>query len=529
MTISYFNQLLKRVINMKKLIYTSISSVLLFLSLTAYAADDMSSLPKDIQTIMTKPTYEHANWGLIVKDLTSGKMIYQLNTNQLLMPASVSKTISVAALLNEFGNDYTFKTPVYALGPVDKQGVLDGDLVLVAKGDLVMGGRVNEENKIDYTNFDHVDANALPGTTLTKQDPLAGLQSLARQVKASGIKVINGSVKIDTSMFETLTKRENVLSPIMINENLYDVEVAPGMINQTAVVKLRPQLKDTIIINKVMTVEKGKPSEITITKDEAKDQFEIKGQVALGDNIVNVYPIEHPEVFAKAAFEQALQHEGIMIKNNIMTNQTSGQNKYSDLQPVAILVSPPLIEYAKLILKVSHNMGANLVPLLLASAHDKTSYNDGMKLLGDFIYTKLGISKNEISYGDAAGGSENYVTPVALMKLLDYVYKLPKQQFKQFIYTLPILGVDGSLSIVAVDTPAKGHVFAKTGTGIAYNRLSGSFLLTSKALAGFYQNEKQDWIAFFVVVNQGMMDNVMDVLDVNNDLGLIANVLYEQK
>lgn len=513
---------------MKKYILAGFSTLFLLMTATSHAADDLSLLPSDIQTIMAKPVYSHARWGLIVKDLNSGKILYQYNTNQLMIPASASKTITVAALLSEFGPDYTFKTPVYALGTVDKQGVLDGDLVLVAKGDLVMGGRVNTDNKIEYTNFDHVDANALPGATLTKQDPLSGLRSLAKQVKASGIKVVNGSVSIDVSMFQPITKRENVLNPVMINENLYDVEVTPGLLHQSANIKLRPQLNDTVIINKVTTVEKGKPSSITIDKDETKNQFVIQGQIALnGQTIVNTYPIEDPQAFAKTAFEQALQQQGIIIKNNLVIKQNNnGKDKYAGLKPVAILVSPPLIEYAKLILKVSHNMGANLVPLLLASAHDKKTYDDGMKLLGGFIHDKLGIKKDEISYGDAAGGNENYVTSVAVMKLLEYVYKLPKEQFQQFIYTLPILGVDGSLSIVATQSKAKNHVFAKTGTGIIYNRLFGNFMLTSKALAGFYQMQNQDWAAFFVVVNQGVLNDVMDVLDVNNDLGLIANALY---
>lgn len=512
---------------MKKFILAGFSTFLLSISMISHA-DELSVFPAEIQTIMAKPAYAHAKWGVIVKDLNSGQLLYQYNTNQLMIPASASKTITVAALLNQFGSDYTFKTPVYALGTVNKQGVLDGDLVLVAKGDLVMGGRVNADNKIDFTNFDHIDANALPGATLTKQDPLSGLQSLAKQVKASGIKVINGSVKIDISLFQPITKRENILNPIMINENLYDVEVTAGALNQVANVKLRPQLKDTVIINKVMTVGKGKPSEITITRNETKDQFEIQGQIALDSQaIVNTYPIEDPQSFAKAAFEQALQQQGIIIKNQITIKENNhGQHNYAGRQPVAVLVSPPLIEYAKLILKVSHNMGANLVPLLLASAHDKKTYNDGMKLLGDFIHDKLGIDKSEISYGDAAGGNENYVTPIAMMKLLNYVYKLPKDQFQQFIYTLPILGVDGSLSIVATQSPAKNHVFAKTGTGIIYNRLFGNFLLTSKALAGFYQLHNQDWAAFFIVVNQGVLNNVMDIFEVNNDLGLIANALY---
>jgi hypothetical protein len=48
---------------------------------------------------------------------------------------------------------------------------------------------------------------------------------------------------------------------------------------------------------------------------------------------------------------------------------------------------------------------------------------------------------------------------------------------------LPILGTDGSLSSVAVDSPARGKVFAKTGTNVGFDPLGQRLLVQSKALA----------------------------------------------
>ena len=43
------------------------------------------------------------------------------------------------------------------------EGTVQGDLVLVGKGDITMGGRTKPDGTVDFTNLDHNDANPLPG------------------------------------------------------------------------------------------------------------------------------------------------------------------------------------------------------------------------------------------------------------------------------------------------------------------------------------------------------------------------------
>ena len=52
------------------------------------------------------------------------------------LTGSVRKLFSVGLALKHLGADHRFTTPVYRRGPVDNQGVLAGDLILVADGDL---------------------------------------------------------------------------------------------------------------------------------------------------------------------------------------------------------------------------------------------------------------------------------------------------------------------------------------------------------------------------------------------------------
>jgi D-alanyl-D-alanine carboxypeptidase len=173
--------------------YLGIAAALVGFCATGFGGGSGGELPKKIRAIMEKPRYSEATWGLQVTDLKSGEEIYDLNPQELLLTGSVRKLYSVSTTLNQLGPDHRFKTPVYRRGEVDASGDLKGDLVLVAKGDLTMGGRDNGNDTIAITDFDHNDANNLGSAILTAPDPLGGLNKLARQVAASGITKVSGN------------------------------------------------------------------------------------------------------------------------------------------------------------------------------------------------------------------------------------------------------------------------------------------------------------------------------------------------
>jgi D-alanyl-D-alanine carboxypeptidase len=62
-----------------------------------------------------------------------------------------------------------FNTVVYLQGAVSDTGTLQGDLILVASGDLTMGGRTRPDGSIAFTDFDHNEAN--PSVTPCSRDP----------------------------------------------------------------------------------------------------------------------------------------------------------------------------------------------------------------------------------------------------------------------------------------------------------------------------------------------------------------------
>ena len=195
---------------------------------TAQAADELT---EKIDSIIRAPQYKHARSGILVVDMETGKPVYAHNPDMLFAPASVTKLYSCAAVLAAFGPDYTFETPVYRRGEV-VEGRLHGDLILVAKGDLTLGGRTDASGKMAFKDQDHIYASPTGlKTELTDTDPLAGLKALAKQIKTAGIRQVDGDVLIDDRLFAPARgsgSGPDVLSPIVVNDNVVDVVVTPG-------------------------------------------------------------------------------------------------------------------------------------------------------------------------------------------------------------------------------------------------------------------------------------------------------------
>lgn len=482
-------------------------------------------LPKEILSIMQQSKYAHADWGLFVKDATTGHVIYDHNSEKMFIPGSTTKIFTVAAWINAYGDDYRFKTPIYASGNI-RDGLLTGNLILVAQGDLTFGGRQGDTDKIAFTKMDHIYANIIPGAVLTKENPLHAIKNLAKQVREKGIKMIHGDVLIDDRLFDSTEERGTLITPIMINENLIDIVLNPTGLNKAATLTWRPQVEGYTVKNEVKTVAKEGSLDISITSDPDGKNILVKGTLPMGQkDLVRTFSIKDPVAFARAALIQALREQGITLqieKSKMPAPHTFEKNL------VAVWTSPPLTEYAKLILKVSHNTGANLIPLLLAVKDRKRTFADGLRLLGKFVTQDAAISPNAFVYVDGAGGDSNRFTPKAEVQLLEYVQKWPKNQYQHYYDAMPILGVDGSLADFAKNTDAVGKVYAKPGTGVIFNTATNNFFLAAQALAGFIEGKNGHPLLFMVAVNNGEMQTMEDIFPIFEDVSQITRVIYDR-
>lgn len=489
-------------------------------------------LPQGISKIITDPLYKNSYWGILVKDLESGEVIYTLNMDKLFVPASTTKLFTLSAGLDIFGPDYRFQTPIYRKGKVDSEGTLNGDLILVASGDVTMGGRTTPDGRIAYTNMDHTDAgmDGIFEAILTATDPLAGLNELARQVAASGIKYVKGDVIIDNRLFETITPSAGIArTPMIINDNLIDFIIRPAKLGESASVDYRPRTIAYQVEAEVDTVSSKKEPQIEITSP-SQGRIVVRGEVPEGyQPVIRVYGVEDSASFARTLLMEALERTGIKVEAAPLginpSHKLPESGTYKETERVALLVSTPYKELVKLILKVSHNLGANMTPLLIAVKNGKKTLEEGLAIERD-IFRKMGIQTEAISISDGAGGDRgDLISPSAVVELLSFMHKSP--YFEYLHNALPILGVDGSLTHFAgPDNAARGKVFAKTGTLIFGNLLNDRPIMLAKGLAGYITTAKGRQLVFALYVNNIPMQTIADLGRIGSDQGRICEVIY---
>jgi serine-type D-Ala-D-Ala carboxypeptidase/endopeptidase (penicillin-binding protein 4) len=495
-----------------------------------------AELGPKVAKVMGSSAYRHGEWGYLEVDPSNGRTVRALGPpDRLYIPGSATKLFSVSATLDDLGFDHRFKTPLYAQGEVENDK-LDGDLVLVAKGDLTMGGRTAPDGSVSYTPVDHTYANDVPGATLTPEDPLAGLDEIAKQVRESGITRVDGDVVIDTRLFDPAPPGEpdpNLdpwPSPITVNDNVIDVQIEPGKVGEKPkVVKWRPQVAPYRLDVQAKTVAADKQT--TLSVNAATDgRIVVSGDIAAdAGKQLRVASVEDPAAFARTALIEALERAGVSVDASPTGSNPASklpkEGSYEANAEVAAYESPPFSEYAKLILKVSHNYGANLNVCLMAVEAGSADCNDGFSVMKKF-FEKAGVDADQVALADGRGGNPtDRFTPRAATDLLGYWLGEPEAD--TYRKMLPELGVNGSLADACKGCPAKGKVFAKTGTVALPDFVNGRLIL-AESLGGYMEAEPGRFHVFYLVVNGASAQTIDDVLRVFNDEANIAAILQEE-
>ena len=487
---------------------------------------------------MNRPEFAHSSFGIEFYSLSTGKVIYQLNPNQLMVPGSTTKLLTEGTVLYLLGGDYRFHTRVFATGPVKKNGTLEGDLALVAGGDPNLSGRIQADGTLAYEQSDHsyggVDSKGLG-------DPLLVIRELAAQVAQKGIKAVKGRVLVDTMLFPEGSRELGtnvVISPIVVNDNVIDVIASPGDKEGAPVnLQISPQTSYISFINQATTGKADTKADLNYTAEKTNPDgtrtVTVTGSLPLGKPYgMAAYPVPEPSKFAATVLTEALRAKGLSIQLALTSPAPDFKATAANYEPENLLaehLSPPLKEDVKITLKLSQNLHASMGPFLLGAlvAHKKDKIDQaGFDAEHDFL-KKAGVDLTAAAQSDGAGGNALF-TADFMVRYLEFMSK--QEQFDDFYNDLPILGRDGTLSKIQVNSPAAGRVHAKTGTYAVYDALNKDLMVTGKGLAGYVDTVNGERLAFAAYAN-----NVPVKLDehdaiqkvVGEALGEIAAAAYD--
>ena len=255
-----------------------------------------------------------------------------------------------------------------------------------------------------------------------------------------------------------------LITPVIVNDNLIDVTIEPTEPGQPANVDWRPKTAAFSVRSEVKTVPAGQPKKIELEiSPHDRSVGIVKGQIPVGykpelpgvPTLVQTFSIEDPSAFARTAFIEALGRAGVTVSARFDSAGTRlrscpAPNSYKADAKVTEFVSPPYGQYARLILKVSHNLGANLSLMLFAQTKDAKTIKAALAAERKTLTSEYGLRAGSFDFPTNGSGSpDSRATPGGLMQLLTEMRASKEGQ--TYFDALPILGVDGSLAIVGKD------------------------------------------------------------------------------
>jgi N-acyl-D-amino-acid deacylase len=506
---------------------------------TALFAQSEVTLEQRIKKVMDRPEFAHSRFGIKFYSMDTGKVIYELNPQQLFVPGSTTKLLTEGTALELLGGDYRFHTKIYRTGPIKKDGTLDGELILVASGDYDLSNRIQPDGTLAFEDEDHSyggpDSKGLAG------DPLLVVREFAKQIADKGIKRVKGRLLVDATLFPEGDRELGtgiVISPMVVNDNVIDVIATPGATEGSPVtLKISPQTAYVTFVNQATTGRAGSKTSLDYADEKLNPDgtrsVTLAGSLALGARPTMVaYPVPEPSRYAAVLLRESLKEKGVSCALATPGDKTDFKiltSNYKQENVVAEHVSPPLKEDVKITLKVSQNLHASMTPFVLGAllAHKDTRVDQaGFDLENEFL-TKGGLDLRGASQSDGAGGNA-YYSPDFMAHYLLYMSK--QKDFADFHRALPILGKDGTLFKIQVNSPAAGHVHAKTGTYGVYDALNKNLMVTGKGLAGYMDTASGQRLILALYVNMVAvpMDDPEATQKIAGEaLGEIASAAYD--
>jgi serine-type D-Ala-D-Ala carboxypeptidase/endopeptidase (penicillin-binding protein 4) len=470
---------------------------------------DVARFRARVAAVLGQSNASKLNWGMEVADRDSGEVLYELNADHFFTPASNAKIVTTMLALGSLGADYRFHTTLESKAALESDGRVAGDVILVGRGDPDLSNR-----RFPYAGR---------GDRIGPVEKI--LAELADAAVSRGLRAVDGDIVADDSDYpydpypagwsigDLFFAFAAPVSAIAFNDNTISVIIAPGkQIGDPAILQTEPAAALGAFAADITTGPPDALPDFAVVREPATNFILLRGAIGIGRTPTRIdIAMTAPAETAALSLKQLLEARGVRIMGTARAQH--GPPPYSNAagEPIlpppptttaapqpnpAILadhISEPLLEIIRLTNKASHNLHAEL--LLRAVGREKLGVGStaaGLKVERDFLHT-AGVVDGDIVLSDGSGlGRDNLVTPRAIVTLLQFAAR--QSWGKDYLSSLPISGVDGTLEGRMTDTAAAGMIEAKTGEIEHVRGLSGyATTLHGESLVFsiFYNNNPQ--------------------------------------
>lgn len=395
-------------------------------------------------------------------DLSTGEELESYRPNEKLCPASVWKIITAAAVLDELGPDFRFRTTLAYRGRIERR-VLYGDIYLMGGGDPTLGSRHFEPG------FD------------------ALLAAWAAEIKALGIDSITGSVVANSAHFrgdgiprtriweDMANYYGAAVSGLNIYDNTYFIEFStpaepgrPAQINGVS-----PEVPGLTLSSEVYSS--------TVQTDLAyifgapgSNVRKVRGTLPLGRTAFPVKgSLPDPPLFAAYHLYSRMSALGIFVTEGYRTESVSLPEP-AILTNIAEYRSPPLTDLVRHMLTESDNLFAECLLFQLGARSGDPTLEGGIAALTDYYSRFTGIEKPFFAYDGSGLSRFNAISSKMITQILVRASQSDELR-THLLNAMPLAGKEGTVKYFAKNTNLDGNMRAKSGSMDRVKAYSGTF------------------------------------------------------